>query len=169
MRIRRNLAHAQPRMAAKTRRVSASRMGACLSAAALLLVIVGSGHPRESATGTFEVYCDAVGVFLAKVDGAPAPRKLLLFLYTGFPGVVDVPSEEWRDVKVYGNGCVADGKCEVLAYGKVYLDNEITPFAPDGTRVSGKYVIELKGQHLQGTFATERRQRRYKHPPRICE
>ena len=37
----------------------------------LALVATASGH--------FEVYCDGVGIFLAKIDGAPAPGKLVLF------------------------------------------------------------------------------------------
>jgi hypothetical protein len=32
-----------------------------------------------TATGHFEVYCDGVGIFLARIDGAPAPGKLVLF------------------------------------------------------------------------------------------
>lgn len=139
-------------------------MSACLGIAVLLLVVVSNGHTGENATGRFERYCDGFGFFLANVDGAPSPRKLLLFLYTGSPGVPYVPKEEWEDVIVYRNGCAADGKCEVLAHGRIRLDNEITP---DGRRVSGKYEIEFSGQHLLGTFTSERR--RSKHPPRICE
>jgi hypothetical protein len=139
-------------------------MTACLGTTVLLLLAVANGHSSEGATGRFEVYCDGVGLSLAKVDGAPAPRKLLLFLYTGFPGVSYVPKDEWKDVKVYRNGCAADGKCEVLAHGRIRLDNEITP---DSRHVSGGYEIDFTGQHLHGTFTAERR--RYKHPPRICE
>jgi hypothetical protein len=156
-----------PSRAATLARMSTSqfsRIAACLSAAVLLLVVVPTATSARDATGHFEVYCDGVGFFLAKVDGAPTPGKLLLFLYTGFPGILYVPKEEWEDVSVYRNGCAADGKCEVLTRGKVRLDNEITR---DGRHVSGKYEIELSGQHLHGQFATERR--RYKHPPRICE
>lgn len=141
-----------------------SRIAACLSTAVLLLVIVPTATPAQIATGHFEVYCDGAGFFLAKVDGAPAPPKLLLFLYAGFPGIPYVPKEEWKDVYVYRNGCAADGKCEVLTHGRIRLDNEIKR---DGRRVSGEYEIELSGQHLRGQFAAK--QRFYKHPPRICE
>jgi len=143
------------------------RSAACLSTAALLLFSVPTAATAQDATGHFEVYCDGVGFFLAKVDGAPAPRRLLLFLYTGFPGIPHVPKGDWKDVYVYRNGCAADGKCEVLARGKVQLDVDITPDGKRRRRVSGKYEIELSGQHLRGQFAAE--QRFYKHPPRICE
>jgi hypothetical protein len=139
-------------------------MAGRLSTAVLLLVVVANSHSSEDATGRFEVYCDGVGFLLAKVDGAPAPGKLLLFLYAGFPSVPYVAREEWKDVNVYRNGCVADGTCEVLTHGRIKLDNEITP---DARRVSGRYEFEFSGQHLRGTFTVERG--RYKHPPRICE
>lgn len=140
-----------------------SRLTACVGSAVLLLLAARSGQSSERATGRFEVYCDGVGLFLTKVDGAPAPRKLLLFMYTGFPGVPYVARDEWKDVKVYRDGCTADGKCEVLARGRIRLDNEI---APDGHHVAGKYEIDLTGQQIRGTFTAERH--RYKHPPRIC-
>ena len=99
-------------------------MAACLSTAVLLLVAVANGHSGDDVTGGFEVYCDGVGFFLAKVDGAPAPRKLFLFLYTGFRGVPLVPKQEWKDVNVYRNGCTADGKCEALKRRhSFYLNN----------------------------------------------
>ena len=139
------------------------RIAACLSTAVMLLVVVPKATSAQDATGHFEVYCDGVGFFLARVDGAPAPRKLLLFLHTDFPGIPYVPKEEWKDVYVYRNGCAADGKCEVLTHGRVRLDNE---FAPSGRRVAGKYEIELNGQHFRGQFAAKHHD--YKHPPRLC-
>jgi len=39
-----------------------------------------------TATGHFEEYCDGVGIFLAKVDGAPASEKLVFFSYMGLSG-----------------------------------------------------------------------------------
>jgi hypothetical protein len=38
------------------------------------------------ARGHFEEYCDGVGIFLAKVDGAPSSGKLVFFSHMGFPG-----------------------------------------------------------------------------------
>jgi hypothetical protein len=118
----------------------------------------------QSATGHFEVYCDGVGFFLEKVDSAPPPRKLLLFLRTSFPGIPHVPKAQWKEVAVFRNGCIADGECEVLARGRVWLDDEATR---DARRVSGKYEIELNGQSLRGQFAAKRRYYRGD-PPRIC-
>jgi hypothetical protein len=155
-----------PRAYCYTRHMSVSLFGRiciCLNAVVLSLVILPTASSSQNATGHFEVYCDGVGFFLAKVDGAPAPGKLFLFLYTGFPGTPYVPKETWQDVYVYRDGCIADGKCEVLAHGKVWLDD--VPM-PDARRVSGKYEIELNGQHFRGQFAAKRHD--YKHPPRLC-
>jgi hypothetical protein len=75
-----------------------ARIWICLSAAVPLLAFFPTASSGQNATGHFEVYCDGVGFFLAKVDGAPAPGKLFLFLYTGFPGIPYVPKETWKDV-----------------------------------------------------------------------
>jgi hypothetical protein len=129
-----------------------------------LLAAFPTATSAQNATGRFEVYCDGFGFFLGKVDGAPAPGKLLLFLYTGFPGIRYVPKEKWTDVLVYRNGCIADGKCEIFAHGKVWLDDEATV---DTRRVSGRYDIERNGQHLGGRFAAKLHN--YSTPVRICE
>ncbi|HTT32266.1 MAG TPA: hypothetical protein VMH48_01575 [Methylomirabilota bacterium] len=131
----------------------------------LLLAVVPIASPAHSATGHFEVYCDGVGFFLNRIEGAPAAGKLFLFLHIAFPpGAIYLPEEKWSDVFVYRNRCAADGKCEVIAHGKVWLDAGATPAAE---RVSGKYEIDLNGQHLEGRFVAKRH--RYKHAPRICE
>jgi len=38
------------------------------------------------ATGHFEEYCDGIGIFLAKIDGAPASGKLVFFRTWVFRG-----------------------------------------------------------------------------------
>jgi len=77
-------------------------------------------------TSHFEVYCDGVGIFLAKIDGAPALGKLVLFSHMSFPpgtiGGRDFGQGKWSDVFVYRVGCVPDGKCEHIALGKVWID-----------------------------------------------
>ncbi len=139
-----------------------SRIAARL-VALLFLVVVASATAAQDATGRFEVYCDGFGFFLAKVDGAPAPGKLVLFLRTRFPGVPYVPKEEWRVVSVYRDGCAAGGNCELLTRGMIRLDTEMTR---DSRRVSGEYDIDLGGQWVKGRFVA--RERKNRHPPRIC-
>lgn len=125
-----------------------------------------------SATGHFEVYCDGVGIFLAKMDGAPTPGKLVLFSRVGFPpgtlGGRYFGQGKWSDVYVFRDGCVPDGKCESIAAGKVWIDASDTPDTKDTPpkSITGKYEIELNGKHLEGPFAAKRHVS--KHPLRLC-
>lgn len=79
-----------------------------------------------NATGHFEVYCDGVGIFLARIDGAPGPGKLVLFSSMSLPpgtmGGRYFGQGKWCDVAVYRDGCLPDGKCESIAHGKVWID-----------------------------------------------
>jgi hypothetical protein len=127
--------------------------------------------PATVATGHFEVYCDGIGVFLANVDGTPAPGKLVLFSYMSFPpGTIGgyLGQGKWSNVHVYSDGCVPDGKCEPIAHGEVWIDawdTSDTGNAPP-KRVSGKYEIDLNGKHLEGPFLAK--EHTSKHPLRLC-
>ena len=127
--------------------------------------------PVRDATGHYEIYCDGVGFFLGDIEGAPAPRKLLLFSYLGFPGGTFagryIGEGKWSNVTVYRDGCLPDGKCEEIAKGKIWVD-EWDKAASDRApkHISGKYEIELNGEHLEGKFAAN--QHTSKHPVRIC-
>ena len=121
------------------------------------------------ATGHFEVYCDRVGIFLAKIDGVPAPGKLVLFSPVNFPpgpiGSDYFGKGKWSDIYVFRDGCVPDGKCESIADGRVWIDalpmQDTVP-----KHISGKYEINLNGKHLDGTFLAKLHVRR--HPLRLC-
>jgi hypothetical protein len=118
------------------------------------------------ATGHFEEYCDGVGIFLSKVDGAPASGKLVFFSYMGFPGGTFggeyIGQGKWSDVSVFADGCVPDGKCQSIAHGRVWIDAPDTP----PKHISGKYEIKLNGKLVEGAFLAKRRNR--KHPLRLC-
>jgi len=118
------------------------------------------------ATGHFEEYCDGVGIFLAKVDGAPASGKLVFFSYMGFPGGTFggeyIGQGKWSDISVFADGCVPDGKCQSIDHGRVWIDALDSP----PKHISGKYEINLNGKLLEGTFLANRRDR--KHPLRNC-
>jgi hypothetical protein len=116
----------------------------------------------SSATGHFEVYCDGVGLFLTKIEGAPASRKLVLFSQLRTFGGKYVGQGKWSDVYVYRDGCLPDGKCENIADGKVWIDAPDTP----PKHISGKYEIKLNGKILEGTFTA--RKRRRKPALRLC-
>ena len=144
-----------------------------MAAASALLVLIGLFVPPlltpasvPEATGHFEPYCDGVGIFLAKVDGASASGKLVLFSYLGFPGGTFggeyIGQGKWSDVFVFADGCVPDGKCKSIAQGRVWIDALDDP----PKHISGKYEIKLSDKLFEGTFAAKRRDR--KRPLRLC-
>lgn len=117
------------------------------------------------------MYCDGVGIFLDKVDGVSASGKLVLFYSVPFPpGTVGpyIGQGKWRTAFVLPEGCVPDGKCETVAYGKIWIDRwdaEDTKDAPP-KRLSGKYEIDLNGKHLEGNFVAKKSRR--KHAEHVC-
>jgi hypothetical protein len=137
----------------------------------LIMLLVTPSLSRASvatSTGHFEVYCDGVGIFPSKIDGAPASGKLVLFSRVDFPpGIIGsyIGQGQWFNVYVDRDGCVPDGKCESIAEGRVWIDTtDKQDTLPK--HISGKYEINLNGKHLEGTFVARRRNR--KHPLRLC-
>src|SRR6202034_4770419 len=67
-----------------------------------------------TASGHFEVYCDGVGLFLARIDSAPAPGKLVLFSRMGFPpGAIGgryFGQGKGPDLYVFREGGVPEGR-----------------------------------------------------------
>ncbi len=143
------------------------RTSALLTLVLLFVLPVYSSTPV--ATGHFEVYCDGVGIFLAKINGAAAPGKLVLFFEVGFPPGTDeglfMGQRQWSTVYVFRDGCVPDGKCKSIADGKVWIDAQDDPDRPP-KHISGKYEINLNGKRLEGVFLANRHSR--KRPLRIC-
>jgi hypothetical protein len=146
------------------------RRNICLSLTALLLPPLVLPAFAANATGHFEVYCDAVGIFLAKIDGAPAPGKLVLFSYLGFPpgtmGGNYLGQGRWSDVSAFPNECFP--KCESVAHGKIWIDAWEIPDAGHGPPkgISGRYEIDFKSKRVVGRFVAKQRHR--KHLLRVC-
>ena len=119
--------------------------------------------PAAAPTARFEVYCDGLGIYLSKLDGAPSLGKIVLFSSLDFPlGSAAgryLKQGTWSDILVYGNGCIPDGKCEPIANGKVWIDDWNAPNTEDPypKSISGKYDIDLASKHLQGSFVAGER------------
>jgi hypothetical protein len=146
---------------------SPSKVGFAKAYFFLLIVVFLPRLPAlaaaRTATGHFEIYCDGVGVFLEKIDGAPASGKLVLFsrLSDTLRGEY-VGQGKWSDVYVFRDGCLPDGKCESIADGRVWID----ALGTSPKHISGKYAIKFNGKLLEGTFNAKRHNR--KPPLRIC-
>jgi len=133
----------------------------CLSLVLAMSLPAMASSPK--ATGHFEVYCDGIGLFLAKLDAVPAPGRLVLFARLGNTfGGDNVGQMKWSDVDVFRDGCIPEGKCERIANGKVWIDTR------DGSpkHISGKYELKLNDKLLKGTFVAKKRA--IKRPIRLC-
>jgi hypothetical protein len=146
------------------------RRNFCLGLSAVFFAVFSLSASAIDATGDFEVYCDGVGLFLSNT--ADAPGKLVLVSRVDFPpgtmGDRYIGQGKWSDVVVLPDGCVPDGKCKGIAKGKVWIDVWDTEDAlkPVPKRISGKYEIDLNGNHLAGRFVARERSR--KDPLRLC-
>jgi predicted Rdx family selenoprotein len=140
-----------------------------LSLIALFLPALSSSAFASNASGHFEVCCNGVGIFLAKIDGAPGKLVLVSYLpsVAGTMGGNDLGQGRWSDVSVFPNGCFP--KCKSIAHGKVWVDAWATPKPglgpPKG--ISGKYEIDFNGKRLEGRFIARRH--RIKRLLCVCE
>ncbi len=127
------------------------------------------------ATGHYVVYCDGIGIFLANIDGAPAPGKLFLYSNVDFPpgtsGGIWLNQGRWSHVVVIHDGCFPGGKCPVIAEGNVWIDelDKNGEANPAPKNLSGKYEIDLNGKHLEGRFVASAKRRLSKYPQHVCE
>lgn len=130
--------------------------------AIVFVVIVVSTASAQDAKGWYEENCDGATFHFTKISGRSNDQRLELFFRTGLiPFRLYPTGPEWRGV--YGKRCPAKGKCEDVAVAP----NAKLQFQENKDRVvSGKYVIDLNGEHQEGQFKVK--ERFLKHPSRIC-
>jgi hypothetical protein len=100
----------------------------------------------KAASGRFSPHCDGASFYLSKIDGLPSEQKINLNLRQHFSWWNYRPQEVWEDV--YAERCTPLGKCEAASHARIWLDKA----GPKDKRVSGKYELDLGGQHLEGNF-----------------
>lgn len=120
-----------------------------------------------TARAHFEMYCDGVGIFLAKIDGAPAPKKFVLFSPMSFP-------PDTFKGRSFGQGSGPPFMSFVMGASPTASARAL-PTAEYGStsrtrktrrqNFSGKYEINLNGKLLEGNFFARRHDR--KHPLRL--
>lgn len=131
-------------------------------ASIVFMLVVVSSASAQDAKGWFEENCDGATFHLTKIAGRSDDQRLELFFRTRVPFRSYPTGSEWRDV--YAERCPASGKCEWV----VTAVNAKMQFQERTKRiVSGKYVVDLNGKHLEGRFRVK--ERFLKHPSRICE
>jgi hypothetical protein len=105
--------------------------------------------------GYFQDDCDGTTIHITKIDG----QQLVLQLSAHGPLFFWYYSEESRWWDAEGKLCSIDGKCEEATHARVWLNEE----KGMNKRISGKYKVDLNGQHLEGQFVVKNR----KHKPCI--
>src|SRR6267142_4523349 len=123
----------------------------------ILLVVLFQLYPStllatKVASGWFSPHCDGASFFLTKVDGLPTGQKLNMTMrHYALSWWVYRPQEVWEDVST--ERCVSAGKCEAATHARIWLDT----VGPNDKRVSGRYDVDVGGQHLEGTFLVKYR------------
>jgi hypothetical protein len=114
------------------------------------------------ATGWVEEDCTSSTFHLTKIDGISIPWEIILRLKCGsyIPLALCLTGTDWWEVQ--GMRCSADGKCEDATKARIWLDKEKGKIK----HVSGKYVGDFNGQHLEGQFVVNYRKHKQ---PLICE
>jgi len=131
------------------------QVGVFLSLIVVFVPPLPTPASARTATGHLDVYCNRFVLFLAKIDGAPASGKLVLFYRSSLKlGGEHFGQGKWYEMGVFRDGCVP-AKCETIADGRVWIDALDTP----PKHISGKYEIKLNGRLLEGTFFAKRRAR----------
>jgi hypothetical protein len=99
---------------------------------------------------------------MTKIEGLSAGQELVLRLNTGnLPWWALATGDQWWDAR--GKRCSAADNCEEATQARIWLDKTKGSWK----RVSGKFAVDLGGQHLEGELVVN--YRKHKGPPFICE
>jgi hypothetical protein len=129
----------------------------------LIACMLQAGHSislaADDAKGWFEEDCSGTTFQIATFAGASQGEYLVLRLSSSHLAAPLFEGAGWLDVQA--KRCLGADKCEATAQAKIWLNQT------KGTkRISGKYAIDLSGEHLEGQFTVKYRRR---NPPAICE
>jgi len=138
-----------------------------LASVVFMLVAVGSFAAAQDAKGWFDEDCSGATFHFTEIAGSNDGRsnsnddqQLLFRLDTGNLRFYLYPAgPDWWDVQ--GKRCLAAGDCKDATDAKLQFQQRAKH------RVSGRYVINLGGEHAEGMFMVK--QRFHKHPRLICE
>jgi hypothetical protein len=127
---------------------------------AVLLLLSSSAFFAAGDRDWFETDCDGATFHFRTLDATSGGQKFVFRLSLGnLHFIPELMGGNWLDAK--GKRCSADGKCEEASQARIWLNR-----TKGYKHISGRYELDLGGQHIQGQFAAKYR----KHKPMlICE
>ncbi len=131
-------------------------------AVAVVLLAGSAIMLAADAKGWYDVCCDATEFHFSQLPENAAGKELRVRLSTGTRLPLDAMPDEWLGAhwKVTGRRCDSAGNCEEAIKADFKMER-VTK-----RHVSGRYLADFNGQHLEGQFTVKYRQR---HPLCICE
>ncbi len=121
----------------------------CFKAAVFLLMfeLSPAALPAASSNGWFQDDCGGTTFHITENDGPYAGQEIVFRLNRGSPGPplgAYLTGTDWFEVE--GKRCSKPDKCVQATKAKLWLDDGKGKIK----HVSGKYLIDLGGQHFEG-------------------
>jgi hypothetical protein len=129
---------------------------------ALIVQAIPSASFAADAKGWVEEDCMGSIFHFTKIDGTSISQEINLRLYCGSRIPLELCITEPGPWVVQAKRCSADGKCEEATQAKVWLNKGNGKIR----RISGRYSVDFRGQHLEGQFTVKCRKHK---KPYICE
>jgi hypothetical protein len=123
---------------------------------ALFALLSVSAVSAQDARGWFEEYCDGAAFHLTSFAGRRDAQELTFWFRTQIPLQLYAVGTSWWDVVL----CPSTEHCDESVGGKL----EFLEFRKK--LLSGRYVVDYKGQHREGRFMLKKRT--HKHPEHLC-
>jgi hypothetical protein len=129
---------------------------------ALIVQAIPSASFAADAKGWVEEDCMGSIFHFTKIDGTSISQEINLRLNCGSRIPLELCITEPGPWVVQAKRCSADGKCEEATQAKVWLNKGNGKIR----RISGRYSVDFRGQHLEGQFTVKCRKHK---KPYICE
>jgi hypothetical protein len=130
-------------------------------AVAVVLLGCSATSFAVDAKGWYDNCCDTTEFHFTRFPERAGAEELRLTLSRGGLPLVEVPDTWWGTVgRVSGRRCDHSGNCEDA------IKADLQVLRVTKSYVSGKYVADFNGRHLEGQFTVKYRRR---HPVCICE
>jgi|SRR5271163_393098 len=123
---------------------------------ALMVQAIPPASFAADGKGWVEEDCMGSVFHLTKIDGIAISPEIILRLNCGSRIPLALCMTEAAPYEVQGKRCSGDGKCEEATQAKVWLNKGKGKIKS----VSGRYIVDFNGQHLEGQFMVSYRKNR---------